>query len=119
MVGGNRWMVLISQDLADNLVKAEALSFRQARIRDILQRRVANAPGRVGGRGVVAYEQARLLELLKLVERGALVDDRHLLHVEVVHEHGCASSQLPQPGWEGVQAGADDRLHSGRNRCAR
>ena len=76
VVGRPRRVAVREQPVGDQLVQPDALALGQARVRDLLQRRVADAPARLGVRVVLGHEDLGLLELPDLVRGGLGVDRR-------------------------------------------
>ncbi len=119
VVGRPRPVAGLGQPVGDQLVQPHALALRKARVRDLLQRRVPDAPASHGAGVVLGDEDLGLLELPDLVAGGLGIDRPQLVHVERDEERRRAPGELAQAGVEVVEPRRDDGLHGGREARAR
>src|SRR6266481_3427626 len=110
-IGRDRSMAGVDQVLGDELMEAQALSFRQAGVSDLFQRSVAHAPARRR----LAHYHLGVLEQLELLDVSGAIDHVELRKIERVHEHRSPTGKLAQPRRQSVESGADHRLNRGRN----
>src|SRR5207244_9061491 len=111
MVGGKRGMAVVEKILGDLPMQAPALTFRQAGVDDVLERRVAKAPALRLARLRIAHEHLRVLELLQLLGGGLTVDHGELVQVERVPEDRSLAREIAEATRQCVEPRADDGLH--------